>query len=231
MMLRSGIRSSDELQENASRVHICGIMRSASTSWSRLVSTSTSKASHSPASERAIPNSRRPSLMWSSIAPALRGADRMIDLEGREDAGMPEADAIGLGRDPGQDQLGSRAVAVLAGPMMLDHPPGREPERIGEPRLLEDVAIEGRSSRGPTRCASQKTSSFKSDPPRSRSRPSAAEIVDHGAAQVLRRLELVENRRQIRERPPPRDMALDATRRRQVRRAPACPARCPPSSR
>ncbi len=66
---RSGISNSLLFQAKLLRLHICGIISSASRSSSRAVSGSTPKVSHSLPPDLARPSSKRPPLSTSSVAP------------------------------------------------------------------------------------------------------------------------------------------------------------------
>ena len=73
----------------------------------------------------------------------LGDPDRVVHLRHAHHRAVADADALGLHRHRGEEQLGRRAVRVLLEEVVLDGPHRVEAELVGQPRLLERVAVDG----------------------------------------------------------------------------------------
>ena len=88
----------------------------------------------------------------------LGDSDRVVHLWHADDCAVPDTDPLGLHGHGREEQLRRRAVRVLLEEVMFDRPHRVEAELVGQPRLLERVAVDGllgrpRASGGPAQDA------------------------------------------------------------------------------
>ena len=73
----------------------------------------------------------------------LGDADRVVHLRHADHRPVPDTDPLGLHGHGREEQLRCRAVRVLLEEVMLDRPHRVEAELVGQPSLLERVAVDG----------------------------------------------------------------------------------------
>ena len=73
----------------------------------------------------------------------------MVHLRYADHRAMADPDPPGLGGDRGQHHFRRRAVRVLLQEVVLDAPDPVESQLVGQPGLLEGVAVHRRSTPGP----------------------------------------------------------------------------------
>ena len=136
-MSRSGISNSSLCQEKGLSVHIpftiCMHCRTCSSELSGV------DAERLPLEAARARESDLGATVTQSIQRrrALGDADWVIHLERRQHPGVPQPQPARPLRDRGEQQFGSRAVAELGGPVVLDLPPALVAELVREASLLQ----------------------------------------------------------------------------------------------
>ena len=139
---RSGIENARPCQLNRSCVHIFGITR---TNSSQVFLVSSAFARNPPSSvhvaDRPVPSSTPSAGEDVEDRGALRDADRALVLRHARDDTVADADALGLHRAGGEEEVGRGAVRVLLEEVVLDRPDVVEAQFVGEAHLLQRVLV------------------------------------------------------------------------------------------